>query len=333
AIQATGSLAAATAIAEQLGIVSRANAIQIVNKISDTLLNELPRYHGLLPHWVKISPEGKFNIVNGTEWSSVDTTIAAMGLLGAKSSLALDTSDVEHMLQIIDWHDLKTVDGISHGYDNGGNRLASAWNVFGGESWLVELVYAGATGQVSSIPFTLPPTANGSGFIDEMAWLFVSPPPELDYWEADWKSYRLTAANDQISYYVTNYPESCLNQFGLFGLSASEIPYAEMANNGGVYQAFGIGGQFSAPNDGSAMGEPVVVPHYAAMIASIRPKEAIAMWEWLIQNEYFSPLNNVESLAFLSNQICEPAAATWNHLKGSWNLSLQTLGWGNYLIE
>ncbi len=52
AIQATGTLAAATAVAEQLGIVSHADAVQIVGKISDTLLLDLPRSHGLWPHWV-----------------------------------------------------------------------------------------------------------------------------------------------------------------------------------------------------------------------------------------------------------------------------------------
>src|SRR6185503_5297522 len=53
AIQATGSLAAATAIAEQLGVISHADAIQIVSKISTTLLLDLPRFHGLWPHFVK----------------------------------------------------------------------------------------------------------------------------------------------------------------------------------------------------------------------------------------------------------------------------------------
>lgn len=30
---------------------------------------------------------------------------------------------------------------------------------------------------------------------------------------------------------------------------------------------------------------------------------------------------------------CDPATVLWNHQKGSWNLSLQTLGWGRYLAE
>jgi hypothetical protein len=103
---------------------------------------------------------------------------------------------------------------------------------------------------------------------------------------------------------------------------------------GSIYQAFGIGGRFASPNDGSALlGAPVVVPHYAAMIASLRPQEAIEMWDWLIDDGHFSPLNNAESLLFPASSGCDSAAMVWNQLKGSWNLSLQTLGWGRYVAE
>jgi hypothetical protein len=69
------------------------------------------------------------------------------------------------------------------------------------------------------------------------------------------------------------------------------------------------------------------------MIASLHPEEAIRMWDWLIANGYFSPLNNVESLTFPTGANCDSADVVWNQLKGSWNLSLQTLGWGRYLAE
>jgi len=332
AIQATGSLAAATAVAEQLGIVSRADAIQIVDRISETLLIDLPRYHGLWPHFVKIVPTDVITIAPGTEWSSVDTVIAAMGLLGAQSGLGLDTSGTEQMLRAIDWDDLVKPDGmISHGYDYAGNRFPWTWDVFGGESWLVELAYAGVTGRVAPLAYPSPPTANGSGFIDELAWLFVLPPSGQDYWGTDWTSYRLAAADKQLRYHPTHYPTSCFTQIGLFGLSAAEVPDPSA---GDIYQAFGVGGRFGSPNDGSALlGAPVVVPHYSAMIASIRPQEASEMWDWLINYGHFSPLNNVESLMFPSDSSCDAAIVEWNQLKGSWNLALQTLGWGRYLAE
>jgi hypothetical protein len=334
AIQATGSLAAATAVAEQLGVVTHADAVQIVGEISDTLLLDLPRFHGLWPHWVQVSPAGEITIAPNTEWSSVDTVIAAVGLLAAQSALGMDTSGTEQMLQTMDWNDLVTPGGISHGYTYTGDRIPYAWDVFGGESWLVELAYAGVTGQVAPITYPAPPTANGSGFIDELAWLFVPPPSGQDYWGTDWTAYRLAAADSQIDYHPTQNPTSCFVQLGLFGLSAAEVPDPASVLQGSIYQAFGVGGRFAAANDGATLlGAPVVVPHYAAMIASLRSQEAIKIWDWLIDDGYFSPLNNAESLLFPSSSGCDSAALGWNQLKGSWNLSLQTLGWGRYLAE
>jgi hypothetical protein len=334
AIQATGSLAAATAVAEQLGIVDRADAIQIVNRISDTLLLDVPRYNGLWPHWVKVSPAGEITIVDNTEWSSVDTVIAAIGLLTAQSGLGMDTLGTEQMLQAIEWDDLIAPVGISHGYTETGDLLPFAWTVFGGESWLVALAYAGATGRVAPMAYPSPPTANGSGFIDELAWLFVPPPSGQDYWGTDWAVYRAGAADTQLLYYPSIYPDSCFAQLGLFGLSAAEVPDPSLVSQANIYQTFGVGGRFAPANDGSTLLDaPVVVPHYAAMISSLRPEEAIEMWDWLIDNGPFTPLTNVESSMFPTSSDCDSVAMVWNQLKGSWNLSLQTLGWGRYLAE
>jgi hypothetical protein len=65
------------------------------------------------------------------------------------------------------------------------------------------------------------------------------------------------------------------------------------------------------------------------MIASLRPIRAATFWEWLETRGFFTPLNNTESLVFIDEPTCE--RATWNALKGSWNLSLQALGWGRLL--
>ncbi|HLF00627.1 MAG TPA: hypothetical protein VI547_01530, partial [Anaerolineales bacterium] len=135
------------------------------------------------------------------------------------------------------------------------------------------------------------------------------------------------------SYYSAHYSTSCPAQLGLFGLSAGESPAPAMVARADIYQASGLGGAIAPANDGSALGAPVVVPHYSAMVASLRSEESIKMWDWLIDNGYFSPLNNVESLLFQANGNCYPTTVVWNQLKGSWNLSLQTLGWGRYLME
>ena len=57
------------------------------------------------------------------------------------------------------------------------------------------------------------------------------------------------------------------------------------------------------------------------------------MWDWLVVFGYFTPLNNVESLVLPADSSCDQPTVLWNQLKGSWNLSLQTLGWGRYLAE
>jgi len=333
-IQVTGSLAAATAMAYQLGVIDDQDAVQIIDKISETLLFSVPKRNGLWPHWMQVSQDGKIDIASGTEWSSVDTVIAAIGLLTAQGSLGLDTSSTESMIQAIDWDSLQMEGGISHGYDFSGVLIPYAWDVFGSESWLVELAYAAATGNVSVLPFSEPPTANGSGFIDEMAWLFVSPPEGLDYWSNDWNPYRVSAAERQIGYYGSEYPNSCLAQVGLFGLSAGEIPSPSTLRSGSVYQAFGVGGRFADANNGSTLlNISVAVPHYAGLVASLQPEASIQMWNWLMDAGYFSPLTNVESLAFPDNSNCGADSLVWNQLKGSWNLSLQTLGVGRYLAE
>jgi hypothetical protein len=333
ALQATGSLAAATAMAYQQGVIARDSAIQIVTRISDTLLTAVPRYRGLWPHWVKKTLNG-LTIAENTEWSSVDTAIAALGLLEAQSALELDTTGVEKMLQAIDWDDLMTTNGISHGYYYDGSLIPFAWDAFGGESWLMAVIYSSATHKVPPIKYSQPPTANGSGFIDELAWLFIRPLSAKDYWGVDWTTYRTAAAETQIAYYPSHYPTCCFSQLGLFGLSAGEVPDPAMVTKAQIYQAFGVGGRFSPANDGSALlGAPVVAPHYSAMIAPLYPQEAIAMWSWLINQGHFSPLNNVESLIFPTDSNCDDESMQWNDLKGSWNLALQTLGWGRYLAE
>lgn len=335
AVQVTGSLAAATAMAAQLGIVSHDDAVEIVTRIGQALLIETPRFHGLWPHFARVSPEGAIDIAPGTEWSSVDTVIAVVGLLTAQKALGLDTITTVQMLRDIDWADLTQPAGmISMGYTYQGERIPWAWDIFGSESWLVEMAYTGATGKVAPLAHPSPPTANGSGFIDELAWLFVPPPSVPDNWGTDWATYRLAAADRQINYYPSHDSASCFAQLGLFGLSTGEVPDPARVPSGNIYQAFGVGGRDPRPNDGSVLlGAPVVTPHYAALIAALRPAAAVGMWDWLIDNGFFTPLNNVESLMFPPGAACDASGVVWNHLKGSWNLALQTLGWGRYLAQ
>ena len=153
------------------------------------------------------------------------------------------------------------------------------------------------------------------------------PPPDGDRWGTRWSDYRVQAASTQFNYYQGH---TCYGGSPrLFGLSAAEVPDLAAVPITQTYQPFGVGGVI-APNDGVAMlGHAVIVPHYAGMIASLSPTEASALWDWLESEAMFTPLNNVESLMMIDAPAC--TQITWNALKGSWNLSLQTLGWGRLL--
>jgi len=330
-VSASGMQAAAAVMAWHLGFISEPDATEIVTDTAAALM-ALPRCHGLWPHFVQNGQAEP-----GEEWSSLDSIIAITALLEAQEALGLDTADIEQVLADIDWAGLILPDGsISHGFEYDpndpsfcGQRLEDRWKDFGTESWLANFGYAAATGNVAEMDHT-PPTFNGSGFIDELAWLVV-PPVERDRWGTEWQTYRGQAADRQRAYYQDDYPHHpCYEPLELFGLSAAEVPDpASLDPSQTTYQAFGVGGE-SAPNDGTALlGHAVIVPHYAALIASLRPDEASAFWNWIEGEGLFTPLNNAESLMFIDESTCEEVV--WNALKGSCNLSLQTLGWGRLL--
>jgi len=337
-VSASGMQAAAAVMAWHLGFISEISATEIVSKTTQALL-DLPRDcgSGLWPHFVENG-----QIISGTEWSSIDTVIAIVALLEAQEALGLGTTEVEAVLDGINWNTLILTDGhISHGYWSNCESIepggVGGWKDFGTESWVVNLGYAAATGNVAEFDHT-PPTYNGSGFIDELAWLLM-PPCCRDQWETEWCDYSQQAVDWQLAYYRCQEAEAagckycrdhpCYGPPGLFGLSAAEVPDLSAVPITQTYLAFGVGGEIS-PTDGTdLLGHAVIVPHYVGVIASLRPTEAITLWNWIETEELFTPLNDVESFMFIDDPTCEQIV--WNALKGSWNLSLQTLGWGRLL--
>ncbi|MCB0168877.1 MAG: hypothetical protein KDI79_31910, partial [Anaerolineae bacterium] len=323
-VSASGMQAAAAVMAWRLGFISEASATEIVVKTSQALL-ALPRCHGVWPHFIK---DGQ--IISGTEWSSIDSVIALIALIEARQALDLNTIQVTEVLTGIDWPALILGNGsISHGFvtdcserlEDKDGGVTGGWHDFGTESWLVNWAYAAATGNVANFDHT-PPTFNGSGFIDELGWLLA--PPPCDRWGTNWHTYRQQAVNRQLDYYQKH------SDYGgpprLFGLSAAEVPDLSIVASSQIYQAFGVGGEIP-PNDGSTLlGYPVIIPHYAAMVASLQPTQTMAFWQWLETKRLFTALNNTESLMITTDE-----QIVWNALKGSWNLSLQTLGWGRLL--
>jgi len=319
-VSASGLQAPAAVVAARLGFISEVSARQIVNSTASAIL-ALPRCHGVLPHFVTNG-----SITEGTEWSSIDSVIALLALIEAQQAVGIDTSGAIGALRAMDWADLLLPSGsISHGYDHSCQRLDAAWRDFGTESWLVIYAHMVATGNLATMDHT-PPTYNGSGFIDPLGWLFV-PAPTRDRFGIDWPAYVSTSLDTQLAYYH-NHP--CFGPpRSLFGLSAAEVPSPWRVAPSHIYSAFGVGGHIPANDGVTLMGHGVVTPHYIGLAASRRPAQAVAAWRSLQDQGLISPLNNVESLMWTDEPTC--ARVEWNALKGSWNLGLQTLGWGQLL--
>ena len=201
---------------------------------------------------------------------------------------------------------------VGHGFDDACAPLGSAWGDFGGESWLVALGYVASTGLSTPPPMNPePPTFNGSGFIDEIAWLLV-PAPARDRWRIEWDRYRQDAVERQLGYYRGH----CYAARRLFGLSAAEVPAPDAVAPDLIYQPFGVGGVAPANDRRGLLGHGVVAPHYIALISSLRPRAAIAAWEELEAAMLFTPLNNVESLMIVDDS-GDCGEIVWNAQKGS----------------
>ena len=320
AVPATGVFALITALAYQMGYVEQATALNIVGQIR-TKLGQLPKYHGVLPHFLKNG-----QICPDTEYSTVDTAICLLGAILGCQIMGLDTSSLEQMVRDIDWDDLTTggTRSISHGYAYDQTKLPTGWDVFGGESLMLAVLYAAANG--GGVPMLEThdkmPTWDGSGFNDAIAGLFF-PCLRRDAWGNAWNAYQAWAFDRQYSYFAGHqYQQSPLC---LFGLSASEVPEPWRAPEDAIYRAWGVGGHNGVPNDGSQLAHveyPIIAPHYAAMVAAEHQAEFECLFDWLINVQHlFSPLNNVESF-----NVSPEGQVRWNSLKGSWNLTLQALG-------
>ncbi|MBK8480019.1 MAG: hypothetical protein IPL40_02420 [Proteobacteria bacterium] len=329
-VPATAKAAKIVYYAYRKGYLARDQALAIITKIADTLIRVVPRGPaGANTIWPHFTENGGANPVpprfgfNGTEWSTGDTAYAALDLITALQLIGDPQGQLpalESMLASIDWSVLLIDGAVSHGYDDRGVRIPYTWRGFGMETLGVNWVYASVSGQLAAMLPT--PSDNGSGFIDNAQYpmAFVG----VDRWGNDWDAYRNTMAQRQIGWYCQpEHSNAFLCGAQLFGLSAAETP-----EPAGLYEAYGIGGAFSGPVDGN--GE-VVALHYSGMIADLRPAAAKQMWSTLVERPQafwggrivVSPLNNLESLRVDKTT----GQVTVNHLKGSWNLVLQTEGW------
>ncbi len=342
AVGSTGAFALAASVAAHLAVFTVSDAEGIVERTIE-LVRSLPTCHGLLPRFISSSGDS-WEIVEDTEWSSIDTVIGLTSLILAAEHFDLETSDLEEMMREIDWTDLTDSDTghIAMGYayapdgDHCGSRLDSSWESFGSEELLMALAYTAATGETAPCPTNHGSGSNAltwdeSGFNSELAALFF-PLNGASRCGISWETYRQQAMARQFGYFWDSTEHPSYREVGLFGVSASEVPEPCAVADDEVYGAWGVGGG-RGPDDGSSLvGYPIVAPHYAAMAMDEFPESAETLFAYLLEdaNEWgiLTPLNNVESVG-----LSEDGTIRFNSMKGSWNLVMTALGAGHALVR
>lgn len=315
-IASTGMHALASALAFSEGIIDKERATQeIANTL--TALQALPTAAGFFPHFAHRGDDGRVTIVPGTEYSTVDTSLALHSLLLATQILELPemNQQVIAMIARINFDAVTDAEGwISHGYlDDGKTLLASSWRDWGGETALVLALEAmipdrKPRGKMvsSGTPY------RGVGFIAEIQSLFY---PDFDKKEPDlmtsivWPDIRKKLLEGQMAYSKNHWPDSAAAWSGIFGLSGGESGMP-----GAGYTANGI----------EVMGVRWIHPHYMLMGLALSAPDL-----------YSKGLSDLDARRFLYPfglpENIEVDLRLHNPLQGSLNAAFETLaayhGW------
>ena len=263
-VPASGMFALATAAARDLGMVADGFAEQTVRQVQQAV-GDLPQAYGLLPHFVS-RPQlgighGDFRIHPGTEYSTVDTSIAYHSLLLA-ATMTGDTLTLDRLtaaIGSIDFAALRDSQGyVLHGVEADGlTLLPFRWSDWGGETALVLLLQGMADPDLKPMMDKDGEIHSGIGFIAEIQSLFY---PQFDSEEPDavsgqnWAAVRRWLLTDQMSYGVREWPDAAAAGLGIYGLSAGEAKR----------------GQGYAVNGTRYRGVRLLHPHYVLMSAADR---------------------------------------------------------------
>ncbi len=312
----TGMHALASALAFSEGIIDKERAIlEVTNTL--TALQSLPTAAGFFPHFVHSGNDGRITIVPGTEFSTIDTSIALHSLLLATQILELTemNQQVVAMIARLNFDAVTDAEGwISHGFlDDGKTLLTASWRDWGGETALVlalEAMIPDRTPRGKMIPSGEP--YRGVGFIAEIQSLFY---PDFDRQEADlissilWPKTRKKLLADQMAYPKNNWPESAAAHSGIFGLSGGES---------------GMPGAGYTANGTEVMGVRWLHPHYMLMGLALSKPDL-----------YLKGLNDLDARRFLYPiglpENIEADFRLHNPMQGSLNAAFETLaayhGW------
>lgn len=315
-VASTGMHALASALAFSEGMIDKERATQ---EIAHTLtaLESLPTAAGFFPHFAHRESDGRITIVPGTEYSTVDTSLALHSLLLAAQILEQPELNQRVVAMIARLHFDAVTDAegwINHGYlDDGKTPLASSWRDWGGETALVlalEAMIPNRKPRGKMIPSGEP--YRGVGFIAEIQSLFY---PDFDRKEPDlmtsisWPSIRKKLLSNQIAYFKAHCPNSAAGQAGIFGLSGGES---------------GMPGAGYTANGTEVMGVRWIHPHYMLMgLALSRPDLYPKGLSDLDAKRFLYPFGLPENI--------EADLRLHNPMQGSLNASFETFaayhGW------
>jgi hypothetical protein len=286
-VPACGFFALGTALAAKRGIVSDQFASDLAERIEDNI-SHLDTARGLLPHFVKRYPDGRYGILPGTEYSTVDTAIYYHGMLLAAEILQNEElkAKLTASVRAIGLDDILL---DSEGYVRHGVRedkvtpLRAVWRDWGGETALV-LAMGAMTAKPP--PYHMASTGrvyDGTGFIAEVQSLFYpdfdDPTPD-SLTKQNWAAARKTLLERQKEYFPKNWPDSEAAKRGFYGLSAGE------ARRGMGYLVSGV----------ELPGLTVIHPHYVLMSASSaeNPSDVYDVLRSMEESHLFPPWGMVE---------------------------------------
>jgi hypothetical protein len=289
-VPATGCFALGTALASRMGIVTPEFARAILGKTHDKV-GKLAGPLGLLPHFVKEStPGGPYELISGTEYSVVDSSLYFHSMLLAAG--ILEDKEMEQTLaneigglaldQLVDANGF-----IKHGIrEDGVTHLPSVWRDWGGET---ALVLALAAISKEPPPPKMDPVARiyqGTGFIAEIQSLFY---PDFSRGDPDlltrqsWLLVRQQMLEKQKEYFPKNFPKGMAAEHGFYGISASE------GRNGVGYNVGGV----------ELTNQQIISPHYVIMAACLdeKPSAVYALLRSMESENLLPPWGLVENFA------------------------------------
>lgn len=315
-VASTGMHALASALTFSEGIIDKERAKQeIANTL--TALESLPTAAGFFPHFTHRGNDGRFTIVPGTEYSTVDTSLALHSLLLAAQILESDELNqrVVALISKLNFDAVTDAEGwINHGFlDDGKTLLTSSWRDWGGETALVlalEAMIVDRKPRGKMFPSGEP--YRGVGFIAEIQSLLY---PDFDRKEPDlvssisWPDIRRKLLVGQMAYMKNHWPDSEAAKAGIFGFSGGEA---------------GMPGAGYTANGTEVMGVRWLHPHYMMMGLALSDPEGYPKGlSALDSRQFLYPIGLPENI--------EAELRLHNPMQGSLNAAFETFaayhGW------